>query len=106
MRQDQFDLIREWAAKRGIYERGDIATQFIKLSEEQGELAKAIMNDSVEEQIDAIGDMVVVLTNLAELININYPHWPPLTIEDCIEEAWDQIKDRQGSMKNGTFVKE
>jgi len=46
------------------------------------------------------------LTNLAELININNPHWPPLTIEDCIEEAWDQIKDRQGSMKNGTFVKE
>jgi len=108
MRQDQFDLIREWATERGLYEKGDIATQFVKLGEEQGELARAIINNNVEEQIDAIGDMVVVLTNLTELININNnnPLWPPITIEVCVEAAWDQIKNRKGSMKNGTFVKE
>ena len=106
MDENQFQLIRNWATKRGIYEKGDVATQFVKLSEEHGELAEAILKEDISDQIDTIGDMIVVLTNLAELINIKNPFWPPITIEVCIEEAWDQIKDRQGSMKNGTFVKE
>jgi len=106
MKQNQFDLIREWATERGLYEKGDIATQFIKLGEEQGELAKALLQEDLDGQIDAIGDVVVVLTNLTELININNPLWPPITIEVCVEAAWNQIKNRKGSMKNGTFVKE
>ena len=106
MEQNQFDLIREWATERGLYEHGDIATQFIKLSEEQGEFARAFLHKDVPGQIDAIGDMVIVLTNLAELINRENPLWPNINIEVCVEAAWDQIKNRQGSMKNGTFVKE
>ena len=104
MKQNQFDLIREWANEKGIYEKGNVSTQFIKLSEEQGELARAIINNNVEEQIDAIGDMVVVLTNLSKLMSLKYNK--PITIESCTHSAWSVIKDRQGSMKNGTFVKE
>ena len=93
-----FDLIRQWADERGIYKNGDAKTQFIKLQEETGELARAILKNDREEFIDAIGDAVVVLTNLAALEG--------LKIEDCITSAYEVIKSRQGSMINGTFVKE
>ena len=64
-----YQLIRDWASEKGIYQNGDVKTQFAKLIEETGELAKAILNKDEEEFIDAIGDCVVVLTNLAELGN-------------------------------------
>ena len=94
----QFELIRQWATEKGIYKSGDARTQFVKLMEEAGELAKAILKNDEPEFVDAIGDMVVVLTNLAKLRGYN--------IEDCIGSAYDVIKSRQGKMINGTFVKE
>jgi NTP pyrophosphatase (non-canonical NTP hydrolase) len=93
-----YDLIRQWADERGIYKSGDTKTQFAKLQEEAGELARAILKNNREEFIDAIGDMVVVLTNLAALEG--------LKIEDCVTSAYDVIKSRQGEMVNGTFVKQ
>ncbi len=94
----RFELIREWADEKGIYEKGDPKTQTLKLVEEAGELAKAILNDDQDEVIDAIGDCVVVLTNLAHLRGI--------TIESCIDEAYSVIAKRKGKMINGTFVKQ
>ena len=93
-----FDLIRDWADARGIYEHGDPKTQYLKLMEEAGELGRAILKENEDEQVDAIGDMVVVLTNLSELLGLN--------IEDCIESAYEVISKRTGKMKNGTFVKD
>jgi NTP pyrophosphatase (non-canonical NTP hydrolase) len=93
-----YDLIRQWADERGIYRNGDTKTQFVKLQEETGELARAILKNNREEFIDAIGDAVVVLTNLAALEG--------LKIEDCITSAYEVIANRKGSMINGTFVKE
>ena len=95
---DRFELIRQWAHTRGIYDKGNSKTQYIKLMEESGELAKALLNEDKPEIIDAIGDMVVVLTNLAALENV--------TIEDCIDSAYKEISNRKGKMINGTFVKE
>ena len=93
----RFDLIRNWAAVRGIYDNGDSKTQYVKLMEEAGELAKALLtNDKLEIQ-DAIGDIIVVLTNLAHLEN--------LEVEDCIDSAYEEIAGRTGKMINGTFVK-
>jgi len=92
-----YDLIRIWAENKGIYAEGDSKTQYLKLMEESGELAEALLKDDKAEIIDAIGDMVVVLTNLAALESFR--------IEDCIQSAYDVIKNRKGSMKNGTFVK-
>ena len=66
--------------------------------EEAGELGRALLKDNIEEQIDAIGDMVVVLTNLSELIDV--------PIEECIESAYEVISQRTGKMINGTFVKD
>ena len=93
-----FDMIREWAEERGIYEHGDPKTQYIKLMEEAGEVGRAILKEDLPEIKDGIGDMVVVLTNLAELCG--------LTIEECVESAYDVISKRTGKMKNGTFVKD
>ena len=95
---EQFQLIRDWAENRGLYSKGDAKTQYIKLQEEAGELAQAILKDDQPEVIDAIGDMVVVLTNLAHLRGVS--------IEHCIESAYNVINKRKGSMVNGTFVKE
>jgi len=97
-KQSIFDSIRNWAKVRGIYENGDARTQYIKLQEEAGELAKAMLKDDQAEFVDAIGDMVVVLTNLAEQRNVR--------IETCIASAYNQISDRTGKMINGTFVKD
>ena len=93
-----YDKIRTWAADKGIYAKGDSKTQYLKLMEESGELAEALLKNDETEVIDAIGDMVVVLTNLAKLRGHN--------IEDCVASAYGVIKSRQGKMINGTFVKE
>lgn len=93
-----FELIRQWASERGLYEKGDPKSQYLKLSEEMGELGRALLKDDQPEVIDAIGDMVVVLTNLA--------HQREVTIESCIGSAYDVISKRTGKMINGTFVKD
>ncbi len=95
---NRFELIRIWAKDRGLYDKGNSHTQYVKLMEEAGELAQAILKQDKPEVQDAIGDMVVVLTNLAELEGF--------TIEDCIDSAYTEISTRRGKMLNGTFVKE
>jgi len=95
---ERFQLIRDWADKRGLYDEGDTKTQYCKLIEEAGELGRAILKDNHAEFVDAIGDMVVVLTNMAMLGGTS--------IETCIDAAYNEIKDRKGGMKNGTFVKD
>jgi NTP pyrophosphatase (non-canonical NTP hydrolase) len=94
----RFDLIRTWAKDRGLYDKGNSHTQYVKLQEEAGELAKALLKNDKPEIIDAIGDIVVVLTNLAHLEGYN--------IEYCIDEAYKVIAARTGKMVNGTFVKD
>ena len=94
----QFDLIRDWASERGLYDKGDPKTQTLKLMEEAGEICRAVLKNDRDEIIDGIGDCVVVLTNLAELID--------MSIEDCIEVAYAEISSRTGKMVNGTFKKD
>ena len=93
-----FDCIRAWADERGLYDKGDPKTQYIKLMEETGEIGRAILKEDTNEIVDGIGDAVVVLTNLAELIGV--------PIEECIQSAYDVIAERTGKMVNGTFVKD
>ena len=95
---DRFQLIRDWAGSRGLYSKGDTKTQFCKLMEEAGELGRAILKDDEAEFVDAVGDMVVVLTNLAHLRGVS--------IEHCIDSAYKVISNRKGKMVNGTFVKD
>jgi len=122
---NEFNSIREWASEKGIYDKGDTKTQFLKLIEEVGELGKAILKNDINETKDAIGDIVVVLTNLTELANndifINEYYEDvagdggsrmlmtesmDISLEDCINSAYQVIKNRTGKMQNGTFVKD
>jgi len=95
---ERFQRIRDWAGERGLYTKGDTKTQFCKLMEEAGELGRAILKDDQHEFVDAIGDMIVVLTNMA--------HLGGTTIEECIDTAYKVISKRTGKMVNGTFVKD
>ena len=97
-RKTQFDLIREWADERGLYENGDTKTQALKLVEEVGETCRAILKEDSDEIVDGIGDCVVVLVNLAELHGV--------MIEYCIDAAYQEIKNRKGKMVNGTYKKD
>ena len=93
-----FELIRMWADERGLYDKGDPKTQALKLVEEVGETCRAILKGNDMEAIDGIGDCVVVLVNLAELVGE--------PIEGCIDQAYYEIKNRTGKMVNGTFKKD
>ncbi len=97
-----FKKIRQWSTDKGIYDQSDILSQFDKLVEELDELDLAIdtfgKNDVNHDINDAIGDMIVVLTNIA--------HMNGTTIEKCIEGAYNEIKDRKGKMIDGLFVKD
>ena len=93
-----FDLIREWAKERGLYDKGDTKTQTLKLLEEAGEICSAVLKNNHDDVVDGIGDCVVVLTNLAELQGVS--------IEECIAQAYSEIKNRTGKMSNGTFKKD
>ena len=57
-----------------------------------------MLKNDQPEVIDAIGDIVVVLTNLAYMRGVH--------IESCISSAYDVISKRTGKMVNGTFVKD
>ena len=94
----RFEDIRQWAEARNIIEGSTPEKQFVKLIEEIGELAQGMSKRRIADVADGIGDAVVVLTILAAQYDIS--------IEDCIELAWEEIKDRKGKMIGGVFVKE
>lgn len=94
----RFSDIRGWASARNLIEGSTTDKQFLKLVEEVGELAEGLAKNRIEAVKDGIGDAVVVLTILAAQVG--------MSIEDCIEAAWLEIKDRKGRMQDGVFIKE
>lgn len=95
---NRFEDIRLWALARNLVEGSTPDKQFIKLMEEIGELAAGLARNKRFEIVDSIGDAIVVLTIMAAQLGIN--------VEDCIEAAYAEIKDRKGRMIDGVFVKE
>jgi NTP pyrophosphatase (non-canonical NTP hydrolase) len=95
---EDFVRIRGWAHARNLVSGSTTDKQFTKLVEEIGELAGGLARKDPVKVMDGIGDAVVVLTILAEQMGV--------TIEACIEMAYDEIKDRKGRMIDGVFVKE
>ena len=87
-----------WAAQRDLLKSENAVKQGLKLTEEVGELASAIIKNKRAEQIDAIGDIQVVLIILAEQLGIDY--------NDALASAYGVIKDRKGQTVNGAFIKE
>ena len=90
------ESIAKWHHDRNLIEGSDDKSQFAKLIQEAGELSDNICKGN--DISDYIGDMIVVLINIAERNN--------LSIQECLQQAWDDIKDRKGRMVDGVFVKE
>lgn len=100
MENNIFELIRRWSKDRGL-DKAEPKVQMIKLQEEVGELARAIIRNNKEEIADSIGDIVVVLTILTQQYGICNGN-----IENCIQKAYDIIKNRKGKLKDGAFIKD
>ena len=90
------EKIKQWHHDRNLIEGSDDKTQFAKLIQEAGELSDNICKG--KDIRDDIGDMMVVLINIAERNK--------LTLTECLEVAYNDIKDRKGRMVDGVFVKE
>lgn len=91
------EKIKKWFIDRNL-DAADPKSQMLKLMEETGELAEGIAKNRPDQIKDSIGDIYVVLTGLS--IQLGY------SIEECIEAAYEEIKDRKGKMIDGVFVKE
>jgi NTP pyrophosphatase (non-canonical NTP hydrolase) len=94
------DIIN-WGIARNIIGIGSLSSrerQHKKTREEVLELECAIDDDDLAEARDAIGDIIVTLVLQAQM-------WG-LTLTECLDAAWDEIKDRKGRMVDGIFVKE
>ena len=88
----------EWANERGLIKQENATKQFIKLTEEVGELASALLKKDPYETIDAIGDINIVLIILCEQLGIN--------MSECVNSAYEEIKNRKGKLVDGTFIKD
>ena len=88
--------IRKWHCDRNLIDGSTDAAQFKKLQEEVNELKSSI--EQKTDVSDDIGDIIVVLVNIATRNN--------LSIRSCLQRAWNDIKDRKGKMVDGIFVKE
>ena len=90
--------ISNWHRDRKITINGNSNTQTIKLGEEYGELCSGIVRGDKDLIKDSIGDMYVVMIAIAELEG--------MTIQECISNAYDEIKDRKGYLnEDGIFIK-
>ena len=99
--RDYFELeacVQKWAEERGIFEKATPLKQALKTQEELTELINAIVDDNKLEIEDAIGDIMVTLIILAEMQGV--------TLEECLNGAYDIISQRTGKMVNGQFVKD
>jgi len=92
------DKVLEWAEPKGLLNPEFAPKQFMKLVEEVGELSNAMLKDNKAEQIDALGDINVVLIILAEQLGFD--------LDTCLECAYNEIKNRKGKTINGSFIKE
>ena len=89
----------QWAEARKIIPNATPESQFLKAVSEMGELADAIKKGDMPEIKDAVGDTLVCLINMCALMDID--------LTTCLAGAWEEIKDRRGTLlPTGVFVKE
>ena len=89
-------LVAQWHRDRNLIDGSDDKSQTLKLLQELGELSDSVCKE--KPILDDIGDMLVVMINICERNNI--------TLDECLQVAYDDIKDRKGKMVDGVFVKE
>lgn len=94
----EMDVIR-WSEARGIIPNSNSLAQWNKADEEMNELLTAIVNRDRAGIIDGVGDVLVCLINVCALEDLD--------MTQCLEAAYQEIKDRRGTLgKDGIFRKE
>src|SRR5699024_1884456 len=96
--EELHELIIDWAYERNIIDAKKTSKQFMKVTEELGELAEGINKDNQGQIKDSLGDILVTLIILSKDLDVD--------LLDCLRGAYDVIKDRTGKTVNGVFVKE
>jgi NTP pyrophosphatase (non-canonical NTP hydrolase) len=94
------EKVRQWGVEKniiGINGEGTRYKQSDKMIEEAAETHHAVTTENLAEVKDGIGDVVVTLILLADMYD--------LTLEECLQEAYNVISKRTGKVINGTFVK-
>jgi NTP pyrophosphatase (non-canonical NTP hydrolase) len=98
---DYFELetaVIDWAKEKGILDKGTPMAQALKTLEETTELCNAVNANDYAEIEDALGDVMVTILIQAEMQG--------MSLEDCLESAYNTISKRKGKMIDGQFVKE
>ena len=93
---DLINKVVEWHEDRNLIDGATDKDQVLKLIQEVGELSDSVCKQ--QDVRDDIGDCLVILINIAARNET--------TIEDCLELAYNDIKDRKGKMIDGIFVKD
>ena len=91
--------ITQWADDKGILFSENVPQQSMKVMEELGETMGAILKGKkTDEVIDGIGDILVTVIILSKQLGLDPT--------ECLESAWNEIKDRKGKTVDGTFIRE
>lgn len=96
--EELHEAIIQWAEDRNMISPKNTSRQYMKVSEELGEIAEGINKNNREQVEDSLGDILVTLIILAQDLNFD--------LLDCLNSAYNVIKDRKGKTINGVFVKE
>lgn len=92
------DLVTDWAEERNLLNPLNANRQMLKVVEEIGELSAGLARNDRDLIKDAIGDSFVTLIILSNQLGL-HP-------QECLESAWDEIKNRTGKTENGVFIKD
>ena len=90
--------VRNWAIERNINKSENAPKQMIKIMEELGETSAALLKNNEPELKDGIGDILVTVIIFAQQLGY--------TPTECLEAAWNEIKDRKGKTEGGVFIRE
>ena len=98
--EELHEAIIQWAEDRNMIkqDRLTVLAQFAKVSEEQGELSAGINKNDEDKTKDSLGDIMVTLIILAQDLNFD--------LLDCLNSAYNVIKDRKGKVIDGSYIKE
>ena len=95
---DLIENVKNWAEDKNLLKKENSQAQMLKVLEEVGETAGALLKNKNQEIIDGLGDSFVTLIILCYQLD--------LEPQACLQTAWDEIKNRKGKTINGTFIRE
>ena len=85
---DLIENVKTWAEEKNLLKKENSKAQMLKVLEEVGETAGALLKNKNKEIIDGLGDSFVTLIILCYQLD--------LEPKQCLQSAWDEIKNRKG----------